>query len=112
MPEITEGRVSLVIFFSPDHDNLERRQWQTITDDADQEDGDDREGQGTQMPVTALVAPGTGAIRQGVDTSLRLSVLWGDGGGSNTQLGACDHCDLESSCEIDLVTSGGTFKVR
>ena len=35
MPEITGGRVSLVIFFYPDHDNLERRQWQTITDDGD-----------------------------------------------------------------------------
>eukprot|EP00913_Durusdinium_trenchii_P010515 g9859.t1 len=36
MPDITDGRVSLVIFFYPDADNLER-QWQTINEDDEEE---------------------------------------------------------------------------
>ena len=35
-PDITDGRVSLVIFFYPDADNLER-QWQTINEDDEEE---------------------------------------------------------------------------
>merc|ERR1719263_2499404 len=38
MPDVKDGRVSLVIFYYPDHDNLERRHWQTITDDDDNQD--------------------------------------------------------------------------
>ena len=45
-PDITGGRVSLVIFFYPDADNLER-QWQTITEEDD-------EGKSTVTDASAL----------------------------------------------------------
>ena len=45
-PDITGGRVSLVIFFYPDADNLER-QWQTITEEDD-------EGKSTVTDAAAL----------------------------------------------------------
>jgi len=69
MPDVTAGRVSLVIFFYPDHDNLERRQWQTITDDNDQEGGEE-----------VVATANSTAMRGGVDTTFRVAMLWGDGG--------------------------------
>merc|ERR1712216_119825 len=61
MPDVTAGRVSLVIFFYPDHDNLERRQWQTITDDNDQEGGEE-----------VVATANSTAMRGGVDTTFRV----------------------------------------
>ena len=39
-PDISDGRVSLVIFFYPDADNLER-QWQTINEDEEEKSSAD-----------------------------------------------------------------------
>jgi len=63
MPDVTGGRISLVIFFYPDADNLER-QWQTITED---DDNDGEKSLGTDSQV----------FSHGVDQGFRTSLLWG-----------------------------------
>ncbi|CAK9045829.1 unnamed protein product, partial [Durusdinium trenchii] len=61
MPDITDGRVSLVIFFYPDADNLER-QWQTINEDDEEE-----------KSITDVRTLSTG-----MDKGFKASLLWGD----------------------------------
>ncbi|CAJ1418868.1 unnamed protein product [Effrenium voratum] len=63
MPDIKDGRISLVIFFYPDADNLER-QWQTIN----QEEGDDEE--------KSVVADAR-MLTSGMDKGFKASLLWG-----------------------------------
>eukprot|EP00438_Fugacium_kawagutii_P021280 Skav209142 [mRNA] locus=scaffold3638:12370:19700:+ [translate_table: standard] len=60
-PDITDGRVSLVIFFYPDADNLER-QWQTITEDDEEKSSAD---------VQQLLS-------SGMDKGFKASLLWGE----------------------------------
>eukprot|EP00435_Cladocopium_sp_Y103_P036101 s69_g9.t1 len=61
MPDISDGRVSLVIFFYPDADNLER-QWQTINEDEEEKSSAD---------VVQLLSGG-------MDKGFKASLLWGE----------------------------------
>lgn len=60
MPDVSGERVSLVIFFYPDHDNLERRQWQTITE------GESENAESTEELVAS----------KGIDGGLNVAILW------------------------------------
>jgi len=66
MPEISKGRISLVIFFYPDADNLER-QWQTITEDDDE-----------KPSATAQV------LSTGLDKGFHAGLLYGEAPQSET----------------------------
>jgi len=79
MPESTGGRISLVIFFYPDADNLER-QWQTIT-----EEGDDEE------KVTVKLAEG---FRGGIDMKFDAAMLSGNNGFSNIVADPCSCSEV------------------
>jgi len=86
MPDISGGRVSLVIFFYPDADNLER-QWQTITEEDD-------EGKSTVTDARN--------ISVGIDKHFNPTLLWG---GRKTQTHAadgCGHCPAESALQQAL----------
>jgi len=87
MPEVTDGRISLVIFFYPDSDNLER-QWQTI------EDGEEQLGEEQWRMENSAETP---TLATGCDSKLQISLLWGDQSGSG---GAGGH-------EITAVLGGG-----
>jgi len=77
MPDITDGRVSLVIFFYPDADNLER-QWQTINEDDEEEK--------TYADVRLLSA--------GMDKGFKASILWGE---SKDETGKQCDCGTHSA---------------
>jgi len=64
MPDASGGRISLVIFFYPDADNLER-QWQTITENDDDQ-------QETHYPDAV------GASPVGLDKGFDAAMLWGE----------------------------------
>lgn len=64
MPDVKDGRISLVIFFYPDADNLER-QWQTITEE------DDEKSASATMRTQRL-----GGL--GVDHGFNAALLWGE----------------------------------
>lgn len=84
MPEVEGGRISLVIFFYPDADNLERRQWSTITDG--NEDGEE-----AQAATTDAIA------MRSVDHGFKSSLLWG-GDTSRSVPPAHSPHDCEGQC--------------
>ncbi|CAE7282487.1 unnamed protein product [Symbiodinium sp. CCMP2456] len=86
MPDITGGRVSLVIFFYPDADNLER-QWQTITEEDD-------EGKSTVTDARNISA--------GIDKHFNPTLLWGGGKTEKHAGDGCGHCPAESALEQAL----------
>lgn len=87
MPDVSTGRVSLVIFFYPDNDNLERRQWQTITDNGDESENTDMETNSASLEASKTTA-------RGVDHSFNTSILWGDG--DRKPVGAPGHGSSEA----------------
>ncbi|CAE8721620.1 unnamed protein product [Polarella glacialis] len=74
MPEVSEPRISLVIFFYPDADNLERRQWETVEGD---EEGEQASSTST-APHKAQETQEPNQLRLGVDTGFQTSILWGE----------------------------------
>lgn len=92
MPEVTGGRISLVIFFYPDADNLER-QWQTVTEDSD----DDR----------AAVTKGA-TVNVGLDRSFDASLLWGHSSTEieNTMSCGIDECNKEHAKVLSQALTG------
>ncbi|CAK0828216.1 unnamed protein product [Prorocentrum cordatum] len=77
MPEITSGRISLVIFFYPDSDNLER-QWKTITDDGEQDE---------EVPRATGPAP---QLHVGVDRNFNAALLWSGTPAAPGRGGCCE----------------------
>lgn len=77
MPDISDGRVSLVIFFYPDADNLER-QWQTINEDEEEKSSAD---------VVQLLSGG-------MDKGFKASLLWGESKDETSK--SCD-CGTDSA---------------
>ncbi|CAK9046412.1 unnamed protein product [Durusdinium trenchii] len=98
MPDITDGRVSLVIFFYPDADNLER-QWQTINEDDEEE-----------KSITDVRTLSTG-----MDKGFKASLLWGDskeestgkhcGCGTHSSEAALNHALDPSNTKRSLLSS-------
>eukprot|EP00428_Durinskia_dybowskii_P025438 CAMPEP_0170240540 /NCGR_PEP_ID=MMETSP0116_2-20130129/20029_1 /TAXON_ID=400756 /ORGANISM="Durinskia baltica, Strain CSIRO CS-38" /LENGTH=494 /DNA_ID=CAMNT_0010491361 /DNA_START=53 /DNA_END=1534 /DNA_ORIENTATION=- len=66
MPDTSGGRISLVIFFYPDADNLERRQWQTIAADNEEEGAEGK------------VVPSDNFEVRGVDHGFQPTLLFGE----------------------------------
>eukprot|EP00930_Biecheleria_cincta_P035096 TRINITY_DN24172_c0_g1_i1.p1 TRINITY_DN24172_c0_g1~~TRINITY_DN24172_c0_g1_i1.p1 ORF type:complete len:670 (+),score=97.10 TRINITY_DN24172_c0_g1_i1:91-2010(+) len=81
MPEISGGRISLVIFFYPDADNLER-QWQTVTEDGN----DESRGTTDAQPVH---------VGLGLDQGFKTSILMGEL--MNKAHGTAHSCDNDCS---------------
>jgi len=74
MPDIADGRISLVVFYYPDSDNMERRRWRTVAD------GEEESAEEEAEEKYAGYNPGAQKLKTSADSSWNVSILWGEVG--------------------------------